>query len=133
MIVTMRRLRTFFAGLWAILAGTTAQAQDHLLRGQWEVRAPPYPYVGIMLVDAEGRTTWDSPSDNGIPSQRIGYVTTVADPQVRFALTDRRTVNLMDCILQAADLMTCQVKRSDESHSRIFSLVRVAPGPARLR
>lgn len=79
------------------------QAQNASLQGQWEIRAPSIPgYIGVVLIDAEGRATWDAPKDRDKPARFFGYVSRNDGTQVEIPFTNRTHVTRAQCIRQAA-------------------------------
>jgi hypothetical protein len=122
--------------LLGLLATTVAaNAQDHPLRGHWEFRAPTAApdYRGVMLVDAAGRATYDSPMDAGRPARFVGYVERSNGSYVQILLTNRANVIRANCMVQSNDLLECQFFRDSGKVSNPFSLVRTGAGPASLQ
>ncbi|MGQ3300181.1 hypothetical protein [Reyranella sp.] len=128
----MRRALLVLIGLLAPVPSAFAQA--HPLQGTWVVRLPTGPkYVGIVLVDGEGRTTFDSPQDWGRPAKFVGYVARMNGLDTQFHLTDKAAVIHMNCVAESAELLSCQVAHKDVGGtSKPFALVRVGPGPRKL-
>lgn len=129
----MRRTLLILLGLLA--ATVSANAQNHVLRGHWEFRAPTASpdYRGVMLVDAAGRATYDSPMDAGRPARFVGYVERSDGSYVQILLTNRTNVIRANCRVQSNDLMECQFFRDSGNVSNIFSLVRTGAGPTNLQ
>jgi hypothetical protein len=107
-------------------------AQDFAYRGQWEIRLPEPGYIGVVLIDAEGRVTQDSPMDNGRPAQYRGYAQRKGGSEIVMHLTNGRTVSHFYCAASSSELMHCYAARPDNTRSREFLLVKVGPGPHRL-
>lgn len=119
--------------LMGLLIAVPASAAEFPLRGQWEVRAPANPsYQGIVLIDAEGRSTWDSPHDGGRRAIMLGYVKPIDTSRMMIVLTDKELVTRTHCTIRSNELMDCYVARESGNTSPPFSLVKVGPGPARL-
>lgn len=119
-------MRTLIAAV-LLLCALPAHAQN--LRGQWDVTLTDHPaYRGVVLIDAEGRVTFDAPNDNGRPAQFRG-VAKATVPRVHITITDRDTVTHLHCIIQSDDLMHCRSFLADGQVSNRMVLVRVGPGP----
>lgn len=104
------------------------------LQGQWQIEVPAIPeYRGVVLIDAEGRVTWDAPNDSGKPAKYHGYVASVAGPKVELALTNSTAVARGHCTVQPGDTLHCYFvfTHSDRVSAGII-LRRVGPGPQRL-
>jgi len=86
-----------------------------------------------MLVDAEGRATYDSPMDAGRPARFVGYVERSDGSYVQILLTNRANVIRVNCMVQSNDLLQCQFFRDSGKVSDIFSLVRTGAGPTSLQ
>lgn len=127
-------MRLFSIALAGLLAAGPALAQSHPLQGTWVVRMPSGPkYIAIVLVDREGRATYESPKDSGRPARFIGYVAHMEGADVQFRLTDKSVVAHMDCALESTEFLSCQITRKvDNGTSAPFALVRVSDGPAKL-
>jgi hypothetical protein len=127
--------RTSLALLGLLATTVAANAQNHALRGHWEFRAPTASpdYRGVMLVDAEGRATYDSPMDAGRPARFVGYVERSDGSYVQILLTNRASVIRANCRVQSNDLLECQFFRDSGKVSNIFSLVRTGAGPTSLQ
>lgn len=103
------------------------------LRGQWQPSASHLPaYVGVVLIDAEHRVTWDSPQDSGRPAKYKGYVAKIDGTRVDIALTDRAAVVHMNCKIQSSDLLHCVSLFRDGAVSPPYVLTRIGPGPKNL-
>ena len=119
--------------LIALCLGSHAAWAASPLRGQWHVSATSIPdYVGNVLIDREGRATWDSPDDRGRPVTFRGYVSRLDRPRVEIAFTNGIRVTRTYCLIQSADLMHCHNVYGDGRTSDVFTLTRVGPGPANL-
>lgn len=123
-------MRLLFAVLGLCLGGDA----DNALQGQWRIVVGSQPnYVGTVLVDAERRVTWDSPADYGKPAKFQGYVAVSDGEIVEFVLTNRSSVVRALCKLESSNLLHCYLAFKDRPQSPPFDLVRVGPGPAKLR
>jgi len=120
--------------LLGMLGAAPAAAQDHALRGQWEVRPPAIPgFKGSVLIDSEGRATWDDFVDERTTSTRfIGYVAKAEDANVLAKFTNRKNVVDMHCTVHSSDLLHCYIVRDSGWTGPPFALVRTGPGPASL-
>lgn len=104
-----------------------------LLAGQWHVTGASLPdYVGIVLIDPEGRVTWDSPVDGGRPARQRGYIVTIEGTRVDIALTDRVAVVHLNCKSVTSDELHCVTLWKDGSVSAPYVLTRKAAGPKKL-
>lgn len=129
------RMREMLVAVAALLLSTMpSRSQDHALRGHWEFRAPTAApdYQAVMLVDAAGRATYDSPSDAGRPAKFIGHVERNNSANAQIVLTNGTNVIRASCLVQSTDLLQCQFFRDSGRTSDTFSLVRVGPGPQTL-
>jgi len=128
----MKRISIAAVGL--LLSTVPGNSQDHALRGHWEFRAPTASpdYRAVLLVDAAGRATYDSPSDAGRPAKFFGYVERNDGANAQILLTNRTNVIRASCVVQSADLLQCQFFRDSGRTSDTFSLVRVGTGPLKL-
>jgi hypothetical protein len=117
-----------------LLSAMPGNAQDHALRGHWEFRAPTASpdYRAVLLVDAAGRATYDSPSDAGRPARFVGYVERNDGAIAQILLTNGTNVIRASCRVQSSDLLQCQFFRDSGRTSDTFSLVRVGAGPQTL-
>lgn len=106
-------------------------AQDFPYRGQWEARLPDQSYVALILIDSEGRATWDSPNDGGRPAKFFGYMERQGADAI-IVLTNKAAVNKTYCENRARELMHCYTVRASGSRSENFLLVKVGPGPEHL-
>lgn len=107
----MRKLGMALACLWAL----PASAQQPL-QGYWSVGVPaPGSYTGIVVIDADGRVTWDSPQDGGRPAKVRGYVAHASGGRVHIILTDGKVVTHVHCVDRADDRLACNVIRHDGS------------------
>lgn len=114
-------MRAWIAALLGLLA---APAVGQSLQGQWIVSGRPN-YQGTMQVDAERRTTWESPDDNGRPARFRGVLAPDADPGfVETVMTDGRRVVRMRCTVKSVDVLLCRAHRED-AVSDPFWLTRV--------
>lgn len=104
------------------------------LQGQWIIQVPAIPeYRGVVLIDADGRVTWEAPNDSGKPVKDRGYVARSDDHKVELALTDRKTVARAHCTTQVADVLHCYLTFTHTDRvSSGFILRRVGPGPQKL-
>lgn len=119
--------------LLVCLAGA-AEAQPASLQGQWTITSPRDPrYLGVVLVDAEGRATWDAPLDNGRPARFRGYVSKLDTTRAELTMTNGADVAKVHCIVQASELLECRVSRGDGSVSGSFVMTRAGDGPRNLR
>jgi hypothetical protein len=110
-----------------------AQAATADLQGQWHVSASSRPdYVGVVLIDAERRVTWDSPIDNGKPARYQGYIATIDGTRVDMALTNRVAVVHLNCKIASSDELHCVTLWKDGSVSEPYVLTRKAAGPKKL-
>lgn len=56
-----------------LLSPTVSHAAD--LSGRWNVSSRHIQdYEGFVLIDAEGRVTWDAPADGGRPAKFLGFI-----------------------------------------------------------
>lgn len=110
------------------------QAQDHPIRGQWDIRVPTSPdQTGTVLIDAAGRVTWDVLVDGKrLATRMFGYVARVDGPNILAKFTDRVNVVDMHCTIQSADLLHCYGIRDSGWVGPMFALVRTGPGPKAL-
>ena len=131
-LIDMRRISIATVGL--LLSSMPGNSQDHALRGLWQFRAPTASpdYRAVMLVDAAGRATYDSPSDAGRPAKFLGYVERNDSANAQILLTNGTNVIRASCMVQSADLLQCQFFRDSGRTSDTFSLVRVGAGPQTL-
>jgi hypothetical protein len=122
------------ATLCLLMLGAPAYAADDCpLRGQWHVSATSSPnYVGIVLIDAERRVTWDSPLDFDRPARFQGYIVTIDSTKVDIALTDRTKVVHLNCKIESSDLLHCITLYRDGSFSPPYEITRKASGPKKL-
>lgn len=128
MVGDMRR--TIVAAILSLCA-LPATAQD--LRGQWHLENPKDPtYVGIVLVDAEGRITLDSPKDSDKPIKLRGYVARGEAAGVKFVITGGKTVVFGYCAHETVDTLHCYFSNADGTRSPTLMLKRVGPGPKNL-
>lgn len=127
-------MRRLFILLGLLVLAGPGSAQGNVFQGQWQVRVPDDPaYIGTMLIDTDGRATWDSPKDSGRPAKFIGYVARAADPKAHVVFTNRTVVSHMHCLVQSSDLLSCYFFReADRQHSVAFNLVRIGSGPRKL-
>lgn len=125
-------MRIPLVAMLGVIAAWPAIAAD--LCGQWNITAASRPdYVGVLVIDSEGRATADALKDaNGQPAKFRGYVSRVDGPKVEITLTNGIRVHRMDCIMQSSDLWHCQTAFQDGTRSDPFVLTRVGPGPHRL-
>lgn len=115
------------------LAAFPARAADAGLRGQWHITAASKPdYVGVVLIDADQRVTWDSPVDNDKPARYQGYVAKIDGTRIDIALTDRIVVVHLNCKIVTSDELHCVTLWKDGSVSAPYMLTRKAPGPKKL-
>lgn len=127
-------MKTLLAALGLLVSTEAATAQSHPFWGQWQPRYPENPgFVGVILIDREGRATWDSPTDPKTPYRFFGYVAENDGVRFRIAFTDRRSVAQVQCVIQASELLQCQTSRQNGTVSFPYALVRVGPGPDRLQ
>lgn len=121
------------AALCLVTLPIAAHPQSVDLRGQWQVRDPKQPsYVGVVLVDAERRATWDAPLDYGRPAKLHGYVAGLDAGAVEFIFTDREAVTRTRCTIQSSDLLHCRILFRDGAVTNTFALTRVGPGPVKI-
>jgi hypothetical protein len=111
------------------------------LRGQWHVTIPQEPtYTAVVLIDAEGRATWDAvwdPSRRRTPSTgrstSRGYVDRADDLRVEIVTTNGSMVGRVHCSRQSSDLLFCrEVVLPNGKPSVWIILTRVGPGPKNL-
>lgn len=122
-------MRTILTALALCLAAATAEAASPL-QGQWQISAASAPdYVGMVLIDAEGRVTWDSPKDTGRPAYFRGYVARAQPIEIVF--TNSIDVVHTHCTMLSADLLNCHNVRR-QAPPVPFVLTRVGPGPVSL-
>lgn len=125
-------MRTVLFVLALCLAGPVALASSPL-RGQWRVAAESQPaYVGTVLIDRDGRATWDAADDRGRPASFRGYVSSFNAPVVEITFTNGVRVTRAHCLIQSAGLLHCHNVYGDGRTSDIYTLTRVGPGPASL-
>jgi hypothetical protein len=122
------------ATLCLIALSVGARAEEVVdLRGQWHIKAAAMPnYVGIVLIDAEHRVTWDAPVDRGKPARFQGYAAHIDGTRLDIALTDRVAVVHMNCKIETSDLLHCVTLWRDGSVSQPYDLTRKASGPKKL-
>lgn len=88
-------------------------------------------YVGVFLIDSEGRVTADSPTDAGRPAKFRGYVDRREPMGVKIVLTDGDKVAFVYCAHETTDRLHCYASRED-GKSNFILLARVGPGPITL-
>lgn len=115
-----------------LIFAPAAHAEEFALRGQWETRWPSGKYVGIVLIDAERRATWDSPSDQGRVAKFVGYAAESSDSKIVLHMTDRDVVTKVHCDVRSLELLHCYVIRASGMRSDNFLMVKVGTGPHRL-
>lgn len=119
------------AALLALLCASTVAEAASPLQGQWLIdTAAEQGYVGIVLIDADGRAIWDSPRDAGRPAYFRGYVARL-QPMTEFVFTNGVDVVHTYCTPLSADRMNCHNVRQ-KGPSAPFDLKRVGPGPMSL-
>ena len=122
-------MRTIATALLLLLCATSAGAASPL-QGQWRVDIDADPeYVGIVLIDAEGRALWDSPRDAGRPAYFRGVAR--IQPIIEIVFTNGVDVVHTYCTVQSIDLLACHNVRTKGS-SAPFMMRRIGPGPANL-
>lgn len=110
----------------------TAGAQD--VRGQWSVLASNRTdYMAVVLIDAEGRFTWDSPNDGGRQVQFFGAVIAHDATEFHAIITDRVTALKVDCGVAARELLQCRSTSNAGKEGTLFFMRRVGPGPLSLK
>lgn len=126
-------MRKRTAILLAIVMASNAKAQTQSLQGHWSVRAPSIPsYIGIVLIDADGRATWDSPKDRDKRASFLGYVSRRDGHKVEMLFTNGLRVTHTHCVRQSSEAMNCYNVYQDGTPSDGYTLVRVGPGPSNL-
>lgn len=119
----------------ALLLAFPAQAQwASQLRGHWTITMAADPsFLGAVLIDSEGRITWDGVWD---PAYRANHGLTPVAPgharsrgyviasaaKAELVLTNSRDVERVHCIVQSSDLMQCSG----------LTLTKVGQGPVNL-
>lgn len=88
-------------------------------------------YVGIILIDAEGRVTFDSPDDGGRPENFRGYIARGQAAGIKLVITNGTQVVFGYCAQETADRLHCYFSR-DAGKSSTCLLTRVGPGPLTL-
>ncbi len=121
-------MRTLIA---AVLCLFSLPAAAQSLQGQWGIEQPSRSGTGIVLIDAEGRVTWDVPNDNGRQAKFRGYVSKGEADGIKIVVTNGRDVSFVYCAHETADKLHCYASRTD-GKSAPFFLARVGPGPTRL-
>lgn len=110
----------------AVLLFALPARGESLLRGQWQMSRPSDPaYVGIMLVDVDGRATYDAPMDNGRAAHFRGYIASITPWKVEIVFADGSQVVKAYCVVQSSDLLRCQNRLADESLSNVYTLTRL--------
>src|SRR4051812_49148481 len=100
-------MRTILIVLTLCLVGLPAEAASPL-PGQWRVAAESQPtYEGTVLIDQDGRATWDAADDNGGPKSYRGYVSSLKAPTVEIIFTNGIRVTRAHCLLQSPGLLHC--------------------------
>lgn len=120
-------MRKVLTAILCLLAVPASAAEG--LRGQWQVRSGSY--TGIVLVDADGRATWDAPEDFGRPAKFLGYIARNDGVTAEIVFTDRKTVARIYCSIQSSEVLHCRARRPD-AMSEPFQLVRIGVGPMKL-
>jgi hypothetical protein len=132
-------LRASYILLSVIFAMPAAAQWVPPIRGHWTVTMTADPtYLGAVLIDAEGRVTWDGVWDpqyriaNGMPpgagvARSRGYAITNAS-KVELIMTNSKIVERTHCILQSRDVMHC----TPRAHGPAVILNRAGPGPQNL-
>lgn len=126
-------MRIFLVPMALIFALPAIAESEFGFRGQWQVTAAERPhYVAVILIDGQRRATWDSPSDNGRPAKFRGYVRAATETRLEMVMTDSKAVVTINCIIEASEMLRCQIAFADHSKSPAFALTRVGPGPISL-
>lgn len=102
------------------------------LQGQWDIRTADPSYKGNLLIDSEGRATYDAPMDNGRPAKFFGWVKRTDEMRAQIIVTNKDKVVVTHCIVQSADLLWCHTVRESGIISNGFAFVKVGPGPEHL-
>ena len=102
-------------------------------QGQWLAVIPAVPsYSGTVLVDGEGRVTWEAAWDPMKWNKSRGYVR-VDGSMVEFIVTDgTHNANRARCTVQSKNLLHCYNTLSNGKTSDAIFLTRIGPGPATL-
>ncbi len=123
-------MRVVFALVLLCLYALPASAQS--LRGHWQMEWPiNKSYVGVVLIDAEGRVTFDSPNDGGRPEKFRGYVARGEADGIKIVITNGSQVIFGYCAHETADKLHCYFSR-EAGKSSTCLLTRVGPGPLTL-
>lgn len=118
-------MRKLGMALACLVAGPALAQQP--LQGYWSVSVPaPGSYTGIVVIDADGRVTWDSPRDGGRPAKVRGYVAHSSGGRVHIVLGDGTNVTHVHCVDRTDFRLTCSVIRHDGSVAdTVATLTRV--------
>lgn len=119
-----------------MLAAAPARAAD--LQGQWQIAYPDNSYSAVVLIDSQGRITWDAvwkprgidAIDASGKAKSHGYVK-ITGSTIELILTNGIAVERVPCTFVSNDLLHCVWSREDGKPS-YASLTRVGPGPKKL-
>ncbi len=129
----MRKIIAATACLWAASAWSAGSPE---LQGYWHFMptlAEDRDYVAAVVIDADGRATYDAPLDKGRSANFRGYVASIdARGGVQIVLTDGKQVARMNCKIEAPDTMRCRNQRPDGTISDTYLLKRVRKGVGKL-
>lgn len=88
-------------------------------------------YLGVVLIDAEGRVTLDAREDASRPAKFRGYVDRREAAGIKIVITDGTKVAFVYCARESNDRLHCYASRED-GKSEFILLARVGAGPLTL-
>jgi hypothetical protein len=111
--------------LLACLLAVPAFGQS-ALRGEWQasIRTKSPSAAGVMMIDGEGRVTYNPSTDTSLPPKFRGYIANVDAESAHITLTEGASVWRLQCMILSSDLLKCVSQQPNGKPSNIFMLTR---------